>query len=126
MQTGELFRLLGHVKAVNIVSMYSNWSMRHWTVWREIGRLSENMRVEFSWVNPNEVMKRPVGGYTRTWRECGENSQMARAGSHSLSLDDADALVQLAEVGQRLEDEKVKYPTGWTMPKVQLDFVRYD
>lgn len=126
MQLGELVRLLGHVKVVHVVSLNSHWSMRPWAMWREIGKMPDNMRAEFFWVDMEEVRRRPIGGYSRIWAEWGENSQMARAGSDVLSLEGKDAMARLGEVVQRLEAEKKKHPTGWSMPSVQLDFVRYD
>ncbi|KAG4413071.1 hypothetical protein IFR04_013793 [Cadophora malorum] len=126
MQLGELVRLLGHVKVVHVVSLNSHWSMRPWAMWREIDRTPDNMRADFFWVDMEEVKKRPIGGYSRIWAEWGENSQMARAGSDFLSLEGKDAIARLGDVVQRLEAEKERHPTGWSMPSVRLDFVRYD
>ncbi|KAH7408938.1 hypothetical protein BKA64DRAFT_663857 [Cadophora sp. MPI-SDFR-AT-0126] len=125
-QLGEVVRLLGHVKVVHVVSLNSHWNMQPWTMWREIGRMPEDMRAEFFWVDIEEVKKRPIDGYSRIWAEWGENSQMLRAGSDFLSLGGESAIARLEDVVQRLEAEKEKYPTGWSMPRVQLDFVRYD
>ncbi|KAG4436100.1 hypothetical protein IFR05_008420 [Cadophora sp. M221] len=126
MHVGELVRLLGHVEVVHVVSLNSHWSMRRWALWHEIGSVPNNMRAEFTWVDMEEVKKRPVGGYASIWSDWGDNTEMARAGTDILSLDGVDAKARLGEVVQMLKDERVMYPSGWTMPKVRLDFVRYD
>ncbi|KAH6695878.1 hypothetical protein BKA61DRAFT_683246 [Leptodontidium sp. MPI-SDFR-AT-0119] len=126
MPVGELVRLLGHVEVVHVVSLNSHWSMRPWAMWREIGRVPDNMRPEFTWVDMEEVKKRPTGGYACIWSDWGDNAEMARAGTDILSLDGVDARARLGEVVQKLKDERVMYPSEWTMPKVRLDFVRYN
>ncbi|KAH7306057.1 hypothetical protein BKA65DRAFT_198095 [Rhexocercosporidium sp. MPI-PUGE-AT-0058] len=126
MEIGELVRLFGHVEIVHVVSLNNHWSMRPWTMWRGCGRVPENMRAEFTWVDMEEVRSRPRGRYTCIWSDWGDNTVMAQAGTDILSLDGNEALARLGEVVQKLADERAKYPSGWTMPNVQLDFVRYD
>ncbi|KAK0109450.1 hypothetical protein ONS95_002143 [Cadophora gregata] len=126
LQLGELVRRLGNVQVVHVVSLNSYWSMQPWTMWKEIGLVPGNLRAEFFWVDMEEVKKRPAGGYTCIWADWGENSQMTRAGIDVLSLDGEDANARLKDVMRRLEVEREKYPTGWSMPRLQLDFVRYD
>ncbi|KAL2068569.1 hypothetical protein VTL71DRAFT_14906 [Oculimacula yallundae] len=125
-QVGELVRLLGNVKVLHLVSLNSHWSLQPWTMWRDIGRVPDDRRVEFTWVDMEEVRKRPAEHCPSLRKEWGEDSLMARAGPDVLSLEGQHAIARSGEVVQMLEEERLNFPTGWSMPRVQLDFVRYD